>query len=141
MIRANLACMDRLSDEGPDARPVVYYDGGCPVCSREIGQYQRRAGGAGFDWMDVTTADAAQLGAGLTREAALGRMHVRRADGTLVSGAAAFAEIWRGMRGLRWLGRLVGVPPFDVAAEFGYRVFLRVRPLWRRGAPARPRRG
>ena len=141
MIRANLACMDRLSDERPDARPVVYYDGGCPVCSREIGQYRRRAGGEGFEWLDVTRADGAQLGAGLTREAALGRMHVRRADGTLVSGAAAFAEIWRGMRGLRWLGALVAVPPFDAAAEVLYRVFLRVRPLWRRGASATRRRG
>jgi predicted DCC family thiol-disulfide oxidoreductase YuxK len=112
-------------------RPTVYYDGGCPVCSREIGYYRARAGGEGFDWVDVTAADAARLGPDLTREAALARMHVRRADGTMVTGAAAFAEIWRGMRGLRWLGRLLAVPPVGAAAEVLYSVFLRVRTRWR----------
>jgi predicted DCC family thiol-disulfide oxidoreductase YuxK len=113
------------------ARPTVYYDGGCPVCSREISVYRGRAGGGSFDWVDVTQADEAALGPGLTRAAALARMHVRRADGTVVEGAAAFAEIWRGMKGLRWLGRLLGVPPFNALAALGYRAFLRVRVLWR----------
>jgi predicted DCC family thiol-disulfide oxidoreductase YuxK len=112
------------------ARPTVYYDGACPVCAREIRLYERRPGSEGFDWVDVARPEAA-LGPGLTREAALARMHVRRADGTLVSGAAAFAEIWRGMPGLRWLGRLIAVPPFGALAELGYRGFLRIRALWR----------
>jgi len=112
-------------------RPTVYYDGGCPVCSREIGFYQRRPGAECLAWVDVTQAGDAALGAGLSREAALARIHVRRADGTLVDGAAAFGEIWRGMPGLRWLGLLLGVPPFGVLAEFGYRLFLRARRLWR----------
>jgi predicted DCC family thiol-disulfide oxidoreductase YuxK len=112
-------------------RLTVYFDGGCPVCSREIRFYQRRPGVEAFAWVDVTQADAMALGPGLSREAALARMHVRRADGTLVAGAAAFAELWRGTRGLRWLGRLLAIPPLGVLAELGYRVFLRVRPLWR----------
>ncbi len=113
-------------------RPIVYYDGGCPVCSREIGFYQGRNGGASFSWVDVTQADAAALGPGLSRAAAQARIHVRRTDGKVVSGAAAFAEIWRGMPGFRWLGRLLGIPFFGALAELGYLVFLRVRPLWRR---------
>ncbi len=58
-------------------------------------------------------------------------MHVRRTDGMVVEGAAAFAEIGRGMPGLRWLGPLLGVPPFNALAERGYRLFLRARALWR----------
>ena len=112
-------------------RPTVYFDGGCPVCSREIGFYQRRAGGESLHWVDVTQADEAALGPGLSREAALARIHVRRADGTFVDGAAAFAEIWRGMPGLRWLGLVLAVPPFGAIAEFGYRIFLSARKLWR----------
>ncbi len=112
-------------------RPTVFYDGGCPVCSREVQFYQGRDGAASFAWVDVARADDAALGRGLSREAALARMHVRRADGTLVSGAAAFAEIWRGMPGLRWLGRLLAIPPFGALAELCYRLFLRARKLWR----------
>jgi predicted DCC family thiol-disulfide oxidoreductase YuxK len=102
------------------------------VCSREIDFYRRRAVGDAFCWVDVTQADEAALGPGLSREAARARMHVRRADGMVVEGAAAFAEIWRGMPGFRWLGQLLGVPPFNALAAGGYRLFLRARILWRR---------
>jgi predicted DCC family thiol-disulfide oxidoreductase YuxK len=112
-------------------RPTVYYDGGCPVCSREVGFYQGRDVSDSFAWVDVARADEAALGQGLSRNEALARMHVRRADGTIVSGAAAFAEIWRGIPGLRWLGRMLAVPPFGALAELGYRLFLRARKLWR----------
>lgn len=112
-------------------RPTIYYDGGCPVCSREISFYRRRPGSETFAWVDVMQADAADLGPGLTRAAALARIHVRRPDGGLVSGAAAFAEIWRGLPGLRLLGRLLAIPAFGVLAELGYAVFLRVRRVWR----------
>ncbi len=111
--------------------PIVYYDGSCPVCSREIKFYRGRPGGNSFAWVDVTEADESALGPSLSREAALARIHVRRADGKVVNGAGAFAEIWRGMPGLRWLGLLVGVPPFGAIAEFVYRIFLRARTLWR----------
>jgi predicted DCC family thiol-disulfide oxidoreductase YuxK len=117
----------RLMEE----RPTVYYDGGCPVCSREIGFYQRLPGGESLNWMDVTQADEAALGPGLSRQAAVARIHVRRADGTIVDGAAAFAEIWRGMPGLRWLALVLAVPPFGIIAELGYRIFLRARMVWR----------
>ncbi|HQT44325.1 MAG TPA: DUF393 domain-containing protein [Halothiobacillus sp.] len=110
---------------------TVYYDGGCPVCSREVQFYQGCGGSASFVWVDVTQADEAALGSGLTRDAALARMHLRRADGTIVSGAAAFAEIWWGIHGLRWLGWLLAIPPVGALAEVSYRVFLRMRRLWR----------
>lgn len=112
-------------------RPVVYYDGGCPVCAREIAFYKQRQGGQSFTWVDVAQAGTAEIAPGVSRQAALARLHVRRADGTIVAGAAAFAEIWRGMPGLRWLGQLYAMPPFGTLAELAYRIFLRVRVIWR----------
>ncbi len=116
---------------GAKKRLQVFYDGGCPVCSREIAFYRARPGADGFDWVDVHEGDAA-LGPDLEREAALKRLHVRLADGTVVSGAAAFAAMWRNMPGFKWLGRLLQVPPFGALAELGYLIFLRVRRAWRR---------
>ncbi|CAH0128492.1 thiol-disulfide oxidoreductase DCC family protein [Roseomonas sp. CECT 9278] len=110
---------------------TVYYDGACPICSREIAQYRKVQGAERLDFVDVTACDANGLGPGLSRDAALARMHVRRADGSLASGAAAFAEIWQQLPKLAWAGRLAASPIVLPVLELGYRVFLRVRRLWR----------
>lgn len=113
-------------------RACVYYDGGCPLCRAEIASYQRTPGGESLRWVDVHSCDPALLGAGLERSAALARMHVRRADGTLIRGAAAFAEIWAAMPRWRWLARVARLPGVMPLLDLGYSAFLRVRPLWRK---------
>lgn len=118
--------------ETPDPRPTLYYDGACPVCSREIAMYRRQAGAEAVGWVDVSRCDTEALGPGLTREAALARLHLRQPDGRLVSGAAAFTGLWQQLpRWQRW-GRWLGRGPALWLLEAGYRTFLRLRPLWRR---------
>jgi 3-demethoxyubiquinol 3-hydroxylase len=73
----------------------------------------------------------AALRPGLDVPSALARMHVRQANGTLVSGAAAFILLWQRFPATRWLGRVAAVPPLPWLLELAYRIFLRVRPLWR----------
>jgi ubiquinone biosynthesis monooxygenase Coq7 len=114
---------------------TVYFDGACPLCRREIAHYRSRAGAESISWVDVATVEAAALGENLDRDAALARLHVRDADGRLVSGAAAFAAIWRRLPAYAWLGRLASPPPVQWLLEGGYRGFLAVRRLWR-PAPA-----
>ena len=98
---------------------TVYYDGACPICSREIGQYRKVQGAERLDFVDVTACDANGLGPGLSRDAALARVHVRRADGSLASGAAAFAEIWQQLPKLAWAGRLAASPVVLPVLELG----------------------
>lgn len=113
-------------------KPIVYFDGGCPLCSAEIAAYQKTKGADNLVWLDLTQASQEELGPGLTREAALSRMHVRRSDGELVEGAEAFAEIWLSLPRWSWLGRLIRVPWILPMVEVAYRGFLKIRPLWRR---------
>jgi predicted DCC family thiol-disulfide oxidoreductase YuxK len=115
-----------------DPAATVYYDGACPICSREIAQYRKAVGAERLAFVDVSGSCDQPLGPGLTRDAALARMHVRRADGVLVSGAAAFVELWRQVPRLAWAGRLASSPLVLPVLELGYEVFLRVRRLWRR---------
>jgi len=110
---------------------TVYYDGGCPVCRREIAVWQRADGADRLSWVDASEADA-ELGTDLDRPDALARMHVRDANGRLIGGAAAFAAMWRAFPKTRWLGRIAGSRPALLVLEPGYRLFLKVRPLWRR---------
>lgn len=115
-----------------DAAPCVYFDGACPLCSREIAVYRAAEGGSALRWIDAHRCDDASLGPQLDRTRALERLHVRRADGTLVSGAAAFVEIWRALPAFAWLARIARVPGVLPVMEIGYRAFLRVRRAWRR---------
>ena len=102
----------------------VYFDGDCPLCRAEIGLYQRQGAQASFT--DVSTGAGAPPE--ITQDAALKRFHVRRADGVLVSGAAAFAELWKATPGWRWLGHIAALPPFVWIGEGLYRAFLVIRP-------------
>ncbi len=110
---------------------IVYYDGGCPVCTREMGVYQRMRGADTLLWADASTCELAALGGDLTREAALARLHVRQPDGRLYSGARAFAALWSALPATRWAGQIAGLPGIVHVLEWGYRGFLNVRRLWR----------
>jgi len=112
--------------------PTVYFDGGCPVCSREVAMYQRQPGADALQWVDVARCGASDLGSGLTREAAMARLHLRRPDGSLVSGAQAFTSLWRVLPRWAWLGRMLGAGPGLWLLEAGYRGFLFVRRGWRK---------
>lgn len=111
---------------------TVLYDGGCPLCRREIAHMQglaQRQGDAGLCFVDIsadTACDAAE------REALLARFHVQRGDGTRLDGAAAFVALWQRLPGWRWLARLARLPGALPLLERAYRGFLRVRPALQR---------
>jgi predicted DCC family thiol-disulfide oxidoreductase YuxK len=115
---------------------TVYYDGDCPLCRAEIGLYRGCTGAGDIRFLDVALADGDLVAPDLNKRAALARFHVRRADGTLVSGAAGFATLWQALPGWRRLGRIVMLPLVRPTAELVYRAFLIFRPgiqrLWRR---------
>ena len=115
-----------MSDSRPDL--CVYYDSACPLCRREVAFYRRLDATGRVEWVDLHAGDRSVVAPGLTRDAALGRLHARDASGEMVSGALAFAAIWRRMPWLAPFGRLLACRPFRWVAEGAYRVFLRIRP-------------
>jgi 3-demethoxyubiquinol 3-hydroxylase len=124
----------------PPAREqvAVFFDGACPVCTREIDVYRKSRGGESVAWIDAARCDRQQL-CGLDRDAALARLHVRLCDGTMVSGAAAFAAIWQQLPAFGRAARLARLPGVLPILELGYRGFLRMRTIWRRPVLPYPR--
>ena len=88
--------------------------------------------GRGIAFVDVASDDAA---CPLDRSQLLARLHASE-DGRLLSGAAAFAAMWRAIPALRPLGLAARNRWVLSALERLYRVFLRVRP-WLQAAAAR----
>jgi predicted DCC family thiol-disulfide oxidoreductase YuxK len=103
---------------------TIWYDSLCPICSREIAIMR------GLDWRRRTAfVDLHAAGADCPLEPAvlLARFHARDGDGRVVSGAAAFALMWRQIPLLWPLGQMARIPAVLILLEHAYGRFL----LWR----------
>ncbi|MBX2878688.1 MAG: DUF393 domain-containing protein [Granulosicoccus sp.] len=107
---------------------TVYYDGSCPLCQREIGFFKKREEPGKVNWIDICASSDQALGENLTRCDAMARFTVRNADGTLLSGAAAFSEMWKVTPGFKWLGNIAQFRPIQIALDNVYLGFLKIRP-------------
>ena len=108
-------------------QPLVFYDGGCPLCRREIEHYQRRDRAGALAWVDITRDRQILEAHGLSAERAMERLHVLDGQRRWQVGAWGFAAIWEQLPGYRWLARLLRwlhlLPLLDAA----YRPFARWR--------------
>jgi predicted DCC family thiol-disulfide oxidoreductase YuxK len=86
---------------------TVFYDGGCPLCRREIAHYRRIDRRSAIDWVDIMDDDGALDAAGLDLATAMRRIHAREPDGHLVTGVDAFAAVWRRLPWYRGLASVV----------------------------------
>ena len=118
---------DRLHEASPSL--TVWFDGACPLCRREILLFKKldRRGAIRFE--DVDRADAV---CPLDRAELLSRFHAEERGYPVVSGAAAFAAMWRAIPLLRPFGEIARLPPFLWALDFAYRRFLIIRPRLQR---------
>jgi len=110
------------------AQLTVWFDGACPLCLREIALMRRldRAGAIAF--LDATGGD---IECPIDRADLLARFHARE-DGVLLSGAGAFAAMWRAIPLLRPFGLAARQRWVLAVLEFAYRRFLRIRPRLQR---------
>jgi len=102
---------------------TVWHDGGRPLCRREIALMRRldRRGAISF----VDASDGASV-CPRDRRDLLARFHAVE-DGHMLSGAAAFAAIWRAIPLLRPLGLVARNPHILNALEWLYEQFLSIR--------------
>ena len=106
---------------------TVYFDGSCPLCRSEIAHYRGADKGAALCFVDVSKNDTS-LPDGLTRQQAMDRFHVR-VNGQLLSGAAAFVEVWSRLPSWRGAAHAAALPGAMAGLELGYRLFLPLRPF------------
>jgi predicted DCC family thiol-disulfide oxidoreductase YuxK len=113
------------------ANLIVWYDGNCPLCRREIALMRKLDVRGRIDWLDL--AAAAPATCPIDRTALLARFHASE-EGQLLSGAAAFAAMWRAIPLLRPLGLAARSPMVLRTLEGLYRAFLAFRPSIQRFA-------
>ncbi|WP_442679537.1 thiol-disulfide oxidoreductase DCC family protein [Sphingomonas sp. ASY06-1R] len=110
---------------------IVWHDGACPLCRREIALMRRLDRRGAIRFVDATLV--ADRSCPIDRADLLARFHACE-NGNLLSGAAAFAAMWRAIPLLRPLGLAARNPRMLHLLEKAYRAFLRVRPRLQRVA-------
>jgi predicted DCC family thiol-disulfide oxidoreductase YuxK len=106
----------------------VYYDGLCPLCSREIDYYRTKERAELIDWVDITQGDFDAKAEGLDPEKVHQYFHVKDEHGKITAGVDAFIEIWARIPSLKKWRALSLVPGVKPLMKLGYAAFARVRP-------------
>ena len=107
---------------------TVWYDGDCPLCMREINLMRRLDKRRAINFVEIQTAAACPV----DLETLMKRFHAQERDQPVVSGAAAFAAMWRAIPMLRPLGVLAKSRPVLWVLERLYIGFLKIRPWLQR---------
>jgi predicted DCC family thiol-disulfide oxidoreductase YuxK len=112
-----------------DGQIEVFYDGGCPVCLREVRVLRRldRRGRVRFTDIDAPGFQAPRPGPAL--DDLMARIHARVSDGTWVEGVEVFRRLYAAVG----FGPLVTVsrwPGVSHLLDRAYAVFARNRVRW-----------
>ena len=103
--------------------PMVFFDGGCPLCRREIAHYRRIDTGQRLCWVDAVSEPEALKTHGLSLQAAMAELHVLDGNGCWQRGIDAFLVIWQQLPAYRWLAKMVTTLGLRRPLAFAYRHF------------------
>jgi predicted DCC family thiol-disulfide oxidoreductase YuxK len=107
----------------------VFFDGLCPLCSREIDHYRHcSANDSTVVYVDIASNGFDAATYGLEPSRVHQEMHVKEGDKVFV-GVDAFLAIWRRVPGHRWLISLARLPLADSLMRVGYFIFAKAAPV------------
>lgn len=99
------------------------------MCRREVALMRRLDRRQRITFINVVSSTNQECP--VDRQELLSRFHASE-EGQLLSGAAAFAAMWRAIPILRPLGLAARVPFVLMTLEWSYRLFLKIRPSLQR---------
>lgn len=119
----------------PNSNPyavTIWWDSSCPLCTKEIEIMKKLDKDRNVQFIDVITSStdnlASKSGCPIDKKELLARIHAQERDKEVVTGAAAFAALWRNIPPLRWLGLLAQNQRVLSFLEAAYVRFLVYRP-------------
>jgi predicted DCC family thiol-disulfide oxidoreductase YuxK len=110
----------------------VFYDGLCPLCSREIAHYRKQIGDAPVAFVDIAAVNFDPLEHDIDLGRAREVLHVKVGT-TVHTGVDAAIAMWEAIPAYRWLARVMRWPGIHGLADVGYRIFASFRPYLQRG--------
>lgn len=112
------------------SRPILFFDGGCPLCRREISHYQKIDKKQRVEWIDIHADPEALAPYGIDWTDAMQRIHLIDSQQQLKTGAYAFVALWKKLPFYHYLSIICRTPGLIPLMDYGYTHFARWR--WRR---------
>jgi predicted DCC family thiol-disulfide oxidoreductase YuxK len=113
----------------------VFYDGHCVLCSREIQYYRKQPGADKIEWIDIMSEGFKPLDHGLDPQRIHARFHVKK-SGQIFEGVDGFQLIWKELKIFRILEWASQTSLTRSLMNFGYDLFVKIRPYLPRKAEA-----
>ena len=79
----------------------MFFDGRCPLCSREVAHYRALDRRDRIRWVDISREPEALVELGIDRSVAMQRLHAVDETGRVVRGMTALVAVWRQLPGYR----------------------------------------
>lgn len=109
------------------SKPVLFYDGGCQLCRREIAFYRWLDRRQRIQWLDIYARPQALVAFELKQDDAMRTLHLLDANGQWQIGVDAFITLWEQLPGFRTLAKLARWKPAYRLLARGYQWFARRR--------------
>lgn len=104
----------------------VFYDGGCPLCRREIEMIRRKDKAELIRFTDIDDPSFNAESVGKTQQELMAQLHGRLPDGTWISGVETFRRLYSAI-GFRWAVGFSRLPVIAQIMNVGYAAFARYR--------------
>ena len=99
---------------------TILFDGGCPLCTREVVFLKSRDKQRKLDFVDIDSPDYdPQKYRGITYRDAMGRIHAIREDGQIIQNLSVFQEAYD-LIGLGWIYAPTKLPYIKFIFKFIY---------------------
>ena len=104
----------------------VFYDGECPLCTREINWLRRLDRAHNIRFTDISSADFDATPLGVSFSTLMDRIHGRLPDGTLIEGVEVFRRLYAAV-GFKTAVRATRLPGIAQLLDLSYRTFAKNR--------------
>ena len=106
---------------------TIFFDGGCPICKREVEFLQSRNQRGYLSFIDINTSDFyLDFKYGITYKQAMERIHALKSDGSIIKDIKVFQEAYT-LIGLGWIYAPTKIPIFSKFIDFIYGIWAKYR--------------
>ena len=127
-VSTSTARLVSTSSQSGEVKVTVWWDSSCPLCTFEIDFMKKLDKDKAVNFIDLISTDNSTSACPIDKKEMLARFHAQETGKEIVTGAAAFAAVWRSIPATRWMGILAQNSRILSILESAYIWFLKYRP-------------